>query len=72
VTRTGEKIFGVLAIAAGLILAILAGMEAHIPPLVLLLITVAVIGWVIFYFRVVRTSVTGRRQPRRGPKRETE
>ena len=71
-SRTGEKIFGLLAIAAGLVLAILAGVEADIPPVVLLLITLAVIGWVIFYFVVVRPGSTGSRRTTRGTDQETE
>jgi drug/metabolite transporter (DMT)-like permease len=69
---TGEKIFGVLAIVVGLGLAILAGVEANIPPLVLVLLTVGVLGWVAYYFVVVRPSVTGLKRSRRGADRETE
>ena len=64
-SRSGERIFGLLAIAVGLILAFLAGIEADIPPAVLVLITVGVIGWVAYYFLVVRPSVTGVKRPRR-------
>jgi hypothetical protein len=64
VSRTGERILGLIAIAVGLVLAFLAGIEAHIPPVVLVLITVAVIGWVVYYFLVVRPSVTGVKRPR--------
>ena len=64
-SRSGERIFGLLAIAVGLILAFLAGIEADIPPVVLVLITVGVIGWVAYYFLVVRPSVTGVKRPRR-------
>ena len=71
-SRTGEKIFGLLAIAAGVVLAILAGIEADIPPVVLLLITLAVIGWVIFYFVLVRPAATGSKRPARGADQETE
>ena len=71
-SRTGEKIFGLLAITAGLVLAILAGLEADIPPVVLLLITLAVIGWVIFYFVVVRPAATGSKKPARGVDHESE
>ena len=71
-SRTGERIFGLLAIVVGLVLAFLAGIEADIPPVVLVLITVAVIGWVAFYFRVVRPSVTGVKRPRRYGDQETE
>ena len=71
-SRSGERIFGLLAIAVGLILAFLAGIEADIPPVVLYVITVAVLGWVAFYFLVVRPSVTGVKRPRRYGDRETE
>ena len=64
-SRTGERIFGLLAIVVGLVLAFLAGIEADIPPVALILITVAVIGWVAYYFLVVRPSVTGVKRPRR-------
>ena len=70
-SRSGERIFGLLAIAVGLILAFLAGIEADIPPVVLVLITVGVIGWVAYYFLVVRPSVTGVKRPRRYGDRET-
>ena len=70
-SRSGERIFGLVAIAVGLILAFLAGIEADIPPVVLFLITVAVIGWVAYYFLVVRPSVNGVK-PRRYDDRETE
>jgi hypothetical protein len=72
VSRTGERIFGLVAIVVGLILAFLAGIEADIHPIVLILITVGVIGWVAFYFLVVRPSVTGVKRPRRYGDQETE
>jgi drug/metabolite transporter (DMT)-like permease len=72
VSRTGEKIFGLLAIVVGLGLAVLAGVEANIPPVALLLITLGVIGWVAYYFVVVRPASTGEKRPGRSPDRETE
>jgi uncharacterized membrane protein len=72
VSRTGERIIGLIAIAVGLVLAFLAGIEAHIPPVVLVLITVAVIGWVVYYFLVVRPSVTGVKRPRQRIDQEPE
>ena len=72
VSRSGERILGLLAIAVGLVLAFLAGIEADIPPVALYLITVGVIGWVAYYFLVVRPSVTGVKRPRRYGDRETE
>jgi F0F1-type ATP synthase assembly protein I len=71
VNRKGERVSGLVAIMVGLVLAFLAGIEADIPPVVLILITVAVIGWVAYYFLVVRPSVTGVKQPRRHGDRET-
>jgi hypothetical protein len=72
VSRTGERLFGLLAIAVGLVLAFLAGIEADIPPVILILITVAVIGWVVYYFLVVRPSVLGVKRPRQRVDREPE
>jgi hypothetical protein len=72
VNRKGERLFGLLAIVVGLVLAFLAGVEADVPPVVLILITVAVIGWVAYYFLVVRPSVTGVKRPRRYGDKETE
>ena len=71
-SRTGERIFGLVAILVGIVLAFLAGIEADIPPVVLILITLAVIGWVAYYLLVVRPSVTGAKRPRRYGDRETE
>lgn len=71
-SRSGERIFGLLAIVVGLILAFLAGIEADIPPVALFVITLAVIEWVAYYFLVVRPSVTGVKRPRRYGDQETE
>lgn len=71
-SRTGERVFGLVAVLVGLVLAFLAGIEADIPPLVLVLITVGVIGWVAYYSLVVRPSVTGVERPRRQADHETE
>lgn len=65
-SRTGEKILGVIAIAVGVALAILAGIEADIPPIVLVLLTLLVIGWVLYYFVFVRPAVTGVKRRYRG------
>ncbi len=61
-----------MAIVVGLLLAVLAGIGADIPPLVLVLLTVGVIAWVAYYFFVVRPSVAGLKRSGRGPDRETE
>ena len=56
----------------GLVLAFLAGIEADIPPLALILITVGVIGWVAYYFLVLRPSVTGVKRTSRRADQEPE
>jgi uncharacterized membrane protein len=71
-SRTGEKILGVIAITVGVGLAILAGIEADISPVVLALMTVIVVGWVISYFLFVRPTVTGVKRRRRSFDREPE
>jgi len=72
VSRTGEKVFGVLAILVGLVLAALAGFEADMPPVALLLITLAVIGWVVSYFVAVRPAAKSAKRPHPSADRETE
>jgi hypothetical protein len=54
VRRTGEKVFGVVAIVAGigLIAAVIAGVE--VSNVVLILIPLVIIGWSIYYYLVVR------------------
>ena len=71
-SRTGEKILGVIAIAVGVGLAILTGIEADIPAVVLVLLTVIVVGWVISYFLFVRPTVTGVKRRHRSFDREPE
>jgi drug/metabolite transporter (DMT)-like permease len=71
-SRTGEKIFGVIAIVVGVAMAILAGIEADIPPVVLVLLTLAVIGWVLSYFVFVRPGATGMKRRGRTVDQEPE
>jgi hypothetical protein len=54
VRRTGEKVFGVIAIVAGtgLIAAVIAGVE--VSNVVLILIPLVIIGWSVYYYVVVR------------------
>jgi hypothetical protein len=63
VRRTGEKIFGVVAIVAGigLIAAAIAGVE--VSSVVLILIPLVVIGWSINHYVVVRPAPWGVRPP---------
>jgi hypothetical protein len=70
--RTGEKVFGVLAILAGLgiIAAVIAGVR--VPQLVLSLIPLVVIGWAIYHWIVVRPAPTGVERPDASPPHEEE
>jgi hypothetical protein len=63
VRRTGEKIFGVVAIVAGigLIAAAIAGVE--VSSVVLILIPLVVICWSIYHYVVVRPAPWGVRPP---------
>ena len=61
--RTGEKVFGVVAIVAGigLIAAVIAGVE--VSSVILMLIPLVVIGWSIYHYIVVRPSPRGVKPP---------
>jgi len=63
VRRTGEKVFGVVAIVAGLglIAAVIAGVE--VARVVLILIPLVVIGWSIYHYVVVRPAPWGVKPP---------
>jgi hypothetical protein len=63
VRRTGEKVFGVAAILAGigLIAAVIAGVE--VSNVVLILIPLVIIGWSIHHYVVVRPSPWGVKPP---------
>jgi hypothetical protein len=63
VRRTGEKVFGVVAIVAGigLIAAVIAGVE--VSNVVLILIPLVIIGWSIYYYLVVRPAPWGVKPP---------
>lgn len=61
--RTGEKVFGVVAIVAGLglIAAVIAGVE--VSRVVLILIPLVVIGWSIYHYVVIRPAPWGVKPP---------
>jgi hypothetical protein len=63
VRRTSEKVFGVLAIVAGigLIAAVIAGVEVSND--VLILIPLVIIGWSIYHYVVVRPAPWGVKPP---------
>jgi hypothetical protein len=63
VRRTGEKVFGVFAIVAGigLLAAVIAGVE--VSNVVLILIPLVIIGWSIFHDVVVRPAPWGVKPP---------
>jgi hypothetical protein len=63
VQLTGEKVFGVAAIVAGigLIAAVIAGVE--VSSVVLILIPLVIIGWSMYHFVVVRPAPWGVKPP---------
>jgi hypothetical protein len=63
VRRTGEKVFGAVAIVAaiGLVAAVIAGVE--VSSVVLILIPLVVIGWSIYHYVVVRPAPWGVKPP---------
>jgi hypothetical protein len=70
--RTGEVIFGVLCIVAGvgLVTAVILGIK--VTPLILLPIPLAVIGWSIYHWVVVRPSPYGVKHPQDSPEHEPD
>jgi hypothetical protein len=63
VRRTGEKVFGMVAMVAGigLIAAVIAGVE--VSSVVLISIPVVVIGWSIYHYVVIRPAPWGVKPP---------
>jgi hypothetical protein len=63
VRRTGERVFGVAAIGAGigLIAAVIAGVE--VSNVVLILIPLVITGWSIYHYVVVRPAPWGVKPP---------
>jgi fatty acid desaturase len=61
VDRAGEKIFGILAIIAGVGVVAAVAVGVTITSLVLVIINLVVITWLIYYFTTVRHR--GRGEP---------
>jgi hypothetical protein len=59
--RTGEKLFGVLAILGGLAIIAGAALGWTAGPLLLALVNLVVIGWVVYFFAVKRPREQTRR-----------
>jgi hypothetical protein len=57
-SRTGERVFGVAAIAAGLGIVVAAATGLNLPSILLALIPLVVIGWLIYHWTVVRRRAT--------------
>ena len=61
--RSGEKVFGAVAIVAaiGLVAAVIAGVE--VSSVVLILVPLVVIGWSIYHYVVVRPAPWAMKPP---------
>jgi hypothetical protein len=68
----GEKVFGILAIVVGIGIAVAAAAGVTFGPVVLLLISMMVIGWVAYYWVVIRPAPTSVERPDRSPRHDLE
>jgi hypothetical protein len=68
--RTGETIFGVIAILVGVGVIVAAASGIDLPAILLPAITLAVIGWSIYHYAVVRPSPYGVKRPEDSPSHE--
>jgi len=53
-SRAGERVFGVAAIAAGPGIVVATAADITLPSILLALIPFVVVGWLIYYWTVVR------------------
>jgi hypothetical protein len=57
-SRAGEKVFGIAAIVVGLGIVVAAAAGMTVSPILLAVIGLVVVGWLIFYWTVVRQRGT--------------
>jgi hypothetical protein len=57
-SRAGEKVFGIAAIVVGLGIVVAAAAGMTVSPILLAVIGLVVVGWLIFYWTVVRQRET--------------
>jgi hypothetical protein len=57
-SRAGEKAFGIAAIVVGLGIVVAAAAGMTLSPILLAVIGLVVVGWLIFYWTVVRQRET--------------
>jgi hypothetical protein len=57
-SRAGEKVFGIAAIVVGLGIVVAAAAGMTLSPILLAVIGLVVVGWLIFYWTVVRQRET--------------
>ena len=57
-SRTGEKIFEIAAIIVGLGIVVAAAAGLTFSPILLAVVGLVVVGWLIFYWTVVRQRGT--------------
>jgi hypothetical protein len=53
-SRAGEKVFGIAAIVVGLGIVVAAAAGMTVSPILLAVIGLVVVGWLMFYWTVVR------------------
>jgi hypothetical protein len=57
-SRAGEEVFGIAAIVVGLGIVVAAAAGMTLSPILLAVIGLVVVGWLIFYWTVVRQRGT--------------
>jgi hypothetical protein len=70
--RTAEKVFGVLAIVAGLgiIVGVIAGVDLW--PIGVIVPAIVTIGWGFYHYIVIRPAPTGVMRPEEAPPHDEE
>jgi hypothetical protein len=70
--RTGEMVIGVLAILVGLGVIVALAIGIELPWILVPAMALAVIGWSIYYYAVIRPARTGALRSEDSPPHEPE
>jgi drug/metabolite transporter (DMT)-like permease len=67
VKRTAQKVFGVLAIAAGVAIIVLVIAGVDLWPFGVIVPALVALGWGLYYYAVIRPAPTGVKRPEDSP-----
>jgi drug/metabolite transporter (DMT)-like permease len=65
--RTAQKVFGVLAIAAGVAIIVLVIAGVDLWPFGVIVPALVALGWALYYYAVIRPAPTGVKRPEDSP-----